>query len=426
MDILCIMFLAVVVFGAHLMNLGIGKNCSIYFDTHRQSQTRAGCPKKDKFSYRTKLQVYPLNSYHGPCSMFSPSPALAVAATPWWCQSNVAMHKMHAAACEACAVVTGFLEILFYCINFFLFAALTGISLVYTIQLACEMSIYGVKRCFDVDAYMNCVQRIMGLIKVEPEAGYNIPTQPHEPWPSAGQICFKNVSLTYKNGAKKALKEMNILIHPREKIGIVGRNGTGKSSFIYAMFRMPEIKGQIFIDDIDVKAMNLQRMRRGISVITKDPVIFCGNVRSNIDPFSNYTDRQIWEVLEKTHIRAWVEALPKQLYQDMAECCATLGASEKQLFSFARALLCNTKILVMDEATAGVDYKTDRLIQEMIRSKFKNSTIITIPYRLSTIIDYDRVMVLDNGHITEFDKPEKLLKKSDGLFAHLYSSQCAI
>lgn len=288
------------------------------------------------------------------------------------------------------------------------------------------MSIYGVKRCFDVDTYMNSVQRIMELIKIQPEPGYNVPTQPHEPWPIAGQICFKNVSLAYENTSKKALKEMNILINPREKIGIVGRNGTGKSSLIYALFRMPEIEGQIFIDDIDTKAINLQRMRRGISVITKDPVIFCGNVRSNVDPFDKYTDRQIWEVLEKTHIRAWVEGLPKQLYQDMAECCANLGPSEKQLFAIARALLCNTKILVMDEATASVDYKTDRLIQEMIRSKFKNSTIITIPYRLSTIIDYDRVMVMDNGHITEFDKPEKLLKKADGLFAHLYSSQCAM
>jgi len=297
---------------------------------------------------------------------------------------------------------------------------------VYTIQLACEMSIYGVRRCFDVDTYMTCVQKIMELIKIEPEPGYNIPTRPHEPWPSAGKIVFKNVSLTYNTNGKKALKDMNILIHPREKIGIVGRNGTGKSSFIYALFRMPEIKGEIIIDDVDVQGMNLQRMRRGMSVITKDHIIFCGNVRSNVDPFSRHTDRQIWEVLEKTHIRPWVEALPKQLYQDMADCCSSLGPSEKQLFAIARALLHDTKILVLDEATAGVDYKTDRLIQEMLRSNFKNSTIITIPYRMSTIIDYDRVMVLDNGHITEFDKPDKLLKKADGLFAHLYSSQCII
>lgn len=288
------------------------------------------------------------------------------------------------------------------------------------------MSVYGLRRCFDVDTYMNSVQRIMDLIKIEPEQGYNVPTQPHEPWPSTGQICFKNVSLTYTNAEKKALKEINIFINPREKVGIVGRNGTGKSSLINALFRMPEIEGHIFIDDIDTKVINLQRMRRGISVITKDPVIFCGNVRSNVDPFDKYTDRQIWDVLEKTHTRAWVEALPKQLYQDMAECCGSLGSSEKQLFAIARALLYNARILVMDEATASVDYKTDRLIQELIRSKFKNSTVLTIPYRLSTIIDYDRVIVMDNGHITEFDKPEKLLKKADGLFAHLYSSQCAI
>lgn len=288
------------------------------------------------------------------------------------------------------------------------------------------MSIYGAKRCSDVDSYMTCVQKVINLAKVKPEPGYNIPTHPHEPWPSAGRIHFNHVNLTYEAGGKRALKDLTISIYPREKIGIVGRNGTGKSSIIHALFRMPEVDGQIIIDDVDVKGMNLQRMRQGISVITKDPIIFCGNVRANVDPFNKHTDRQIWEVLEKTHIRPWVEALPKQLYQDMGECSSTLGPSEKQLFAIARALLHNAKILVMDEATAGVDYKTDRLIQELIRARFRNSTIITIPYRLTTIIDYDRVLVLDNGHVTEFDKPEKLLKKSDGLFAHLYTSQCAI
>ncbi|XP_032235247.2 ATP-binding cassette sub-family C member 4 isoform X2 [Nematostella vectensis] len=302
--------------------------------------------------------------------------------------------------------------------------AFTGISLVYAIQMACELSIYGVKRCFDVENYMTSVQRLLDHSNIESEPGYDNRTQPHEPWPSAGHVVCDNVSLTYEKDGLRALKDLTFSVSAGEKIGIVGRNGSGKSSVIHALFRMPEIEGKILIDDVDIKGMNLQRSRQGISVITKDPVIFCGNVRCNVDPFSKRTDKEVWEALDKVHLKPWVETLPKQLYQDLAECSAAFSTGEKQLVALARALVYNTKILVLDEATSVVDYKTDRLVQEIIRSKFKNSTIITVPHRLSTIIDYDRVMVLDNGRIVEFDKPETLLKKSDGYFAHLYGSQC--
>lgn len=187
---------------------------------------------------------------------------------------------------------------------------------------------------------------------------------------------------------------------------------------------VPDCAGKIMIDDVKINSLNLQASRRGISVITKEPILFMGTLRMNVDPFLSHTEREIWEVLEKCHLKSWVESLPKQLHQDLVDCGSSLGPSERHLISFARALLQKNKVVVIDEASSTVDYRTDRLIQEVIRSWFLDSTVITIPHRLSTIIDYDRVMVLDRGKIVELDKPEVLLKKDAGYFAHLYGNQC--
>ena len=272
---------------------------------------------------------------------------------------------------------------------------------------------------------MSAVYRNLACAEIVSEPGYAMEIQPPVPWPKDGAVSFENISLSYSREGSRVLKEISFDVYPGERFGITGRPGAGKSSIVNALFRLvPDCAGKIMIDDVTINNLDLQRSRRGISIITKEPILFMGTLRMNVDPFLSHTEREIWEVLEKCHLKSWVESLPKQLQQDLADCGATLGPSERQLISFARALLQKNKVIVIDEASSTVDYRTDRLIQEIIRNCLLDSTVITIPHRLSTIIDYNRVMVLDRGKIVELDKPEVLLKKDAGYFAHLYGNQC--
>lgn len=285
------------------------------------------------------------------------------------------------------------------------------------------MSQNGIKHCLEVENYMSAVDRNLACSEIEPEPGYLNEMLPPLQWPKDGRISFECASLSYSEEGARVLKDVTFTVNPGEKFGITGRQGSGKTSIINALFRMPECGGKITIDGVSINGLELQASRRAISIITKEPIIFVGSLRMNIDPFFNHTDKEIWEALEKCHLKSWVQSLPRQLYQDLVDCGAAMGPSERQLISISRALLHRSKIVITDEATSSVDYRTDRLIQELIRTRFVDCTVITIPHRLSTVIDYDRVMVLDRGKIIELDKPEVLLKKDDGYFAHLYGSQ---
>ena len=158
-----------------------------------------------------------------------------------------------------------------------------------------------------------------------------------------------------------------------------------------------------------------------MAVITQDPVLFGGSLKKNMDPFSQYTDQQLWTALEEVQLKAVVEDLPGQLNFRLRESGTNLSVGERQLVCLARALVQRSKIIIMDEATANVDFKTDRLIQEVIRHKFKDSTVLTIAHRLNTIMDYDKVLVLDGGRVVEFDNPDVLIRNS-GLFAEMVKS----
>ena len=178
----------------------------------------------------------------------------------------------------------------------------------------------------------------------------------------------------------------------------------------------------MIIDSVDIGSINLQEARRSMAVITQDPVLFGGTLKRNIDPFSKYSDQDVWTALEEVQLKMLVQDLPGQLEFKLKESGTNLNVGERQLVCLARALVQKSKIIIMDEATANVDFKTDRLIQEVIRDKFKDSTVLTIAHRLNTIMDYDRVLVLDGGRVVEFDKPEVLISKG-GLFAEMIRSQ---
>ena len=180
----------------------------------------------------------------------------------------------------------------------------------------------------------------------------------------------------------------------------------------------------MLIDGVDVGTLNLQTARRSMAVIAQDPVLFGGSLRRNLDPFSKHTDLDLWTALEEVQLKAMVEKLPGQLEYRVNETGSNFSVGERQLVCLARALVQKSKIIVMDEATANVDFKTDNLIQEVIRHKFKDSTVLTIAHRLNTIMDYDKVLILDGGRMVEFDKPEILIQNG-GIFAELVKNSYA-
>jgi len=209
-------------------------------------------------------------------------------------------------------------------------------------------------------------------------------------------------------------------ISPKEKIGIVGRTGSGKSSLMLALFRIVEpSSGLIEIDGINISTIGLSELRSQLAIIPQDPTLFTGTLRSNLDPFALHTDTEIWNAIEAVELKDQIRNLENGIEHQVTEYGENLSVGTRQLLCLARALLKRSNILVMDEATANVDYHTDSLIQKAIRREFKDVTVLTIAHRINTIMDYDRVMVLDSGKIMEFDYPQELMKREDSLFFNL-------
>nr|XP_039260104.1 multidrug resistance-associated protein 4-like [Styela clava] len=298
-----------------------------------------------------------------------------------------------------------------------------GLVLTYTASLI-GMFQWGVRQSAEVENLMISVERVQQYYRIPPEAALENPNkQPPNSWPRCGAIKFKNVSFSYYDGGPKVLRSIDFVIQPQEKIGIVGRTGAGKSSLISALFRLSELtSGEIFIDGIPISSLGLHDLRKALSIIPQDPILFTGTMRRNIDPFNNYSDEDLWNALEQVQLKEFVESFPMRLNTEIVESGSNLSVGQRQLVCLARAVLRKSKILVIDEATANVDIRTDRLIQETIRRKFKQCTVITIAHRINTIIDSDKILVLEEGQVKEFDKPSVLLQKWDGLFAGIVKS----
>nr|XP_023028210.1 probable multidrug resistance-associated protein lethal(2)03659 [Leptinotarsa decemlineata] len=231
-------------------------------------------------------------------------------------------------------------------------------------------------------------------------------------WPTEGHIQFKCLSLRYVENDPPVLNDVNFVIQPGEKIGIVGRTGAGKSSLITALFRLAPIEGSIFIDGVDTKTIGLIELRKNISIIPQEPVLFSESLRYNLDPFGEFEDDELWKALDEVELREAVSSLDFMF----GEGGNNFSLGQKQLICLARAILRNNKILVLDEATANVDERTDSFIQATIRKKFKDCTVLTIAHRLNTIMDSDKVIVMSFGHVLEFDHPHNLLQIPHGHF----------
>lgn len=271
---------------------------------------------------------------------------------------------------------------------------------------------------------MNSVERILYYTdNIEPEAPERIPEIDPKggTWPSQGEIELRNVSLRYRDGPL-VLKDISLTVRPGERIGIAGRTGSGKSSLMIGLFRIAEIEengGVISIDGVNTRTIGTATLRLQLSIIPQDPVIFSNTVRYNLDPFGNATDEEVWETLEKVQMSEVIADLPNGLNEQVSEGGENFSQGQRQLICIARSLIRKPKILIMDEATASIDNETDRLIQEMIRENFQDTTVLTIAHRLNTIMDSDRILVLDDGRIAEYDSPSVLLNQSDSIFREM-------
>lgn len=307
-------------------------------------------------------------------------------------------------------------------------AGLAGLSLSYAISFS-ENALWIVRLYSNIEMNMNSVERLQEFLVVDQEPPALVPeTEPRESWPEKGEIEVKDVSLRYAPDLPRVIKNVTFHVDPCNKIGIVGRTGAGKSTIITAFFRFldPET-GSIHIDGVDISKIGLQNLRQALTIIPQDPTLFTGTIRSNLDPFNEYENEQIFEALTRVNLitpgerENPVDGGDNQnkfldLDSSITEGGNNLSQGQRQLMCLARSLLKSPKVILLDEATASIDYKSDALIQQTIRDEFSNSTILTIAHRLRSIIDYDKILVMDAGRVVEYEDPYVLIANTESLF----------
>ncbi|NWX19914.1 MRP6 protein, partial [Aegotheles bennettii] len=294
-----------------------------------------------------------------------------------------------------------------------------GFSISYALQITGVLN-WMVRSWTEIENNIVSVERVREYVRTPKEAPWTLNGKRQgQVWLTEGRIEFRNYSLRYRPNLELALKDISLTIHGQEKIGITGRTGAGKSTLAVGLLRLVEAaEGAILIDGLDIAQLGLHDLRTKITVIPQDPVLFSGSLRMNLDPLNQYTDADIWTALELTQLKNFIADLPDQLEYKCTDQGENLSTGQKQLLCLARALLQKAKILILDEATAAVDLETDLQIQSTLRTQFKDSTVLTIAHRINTIMDCDRILVLENGRIAEFDTLEHLIAQK-GLFYRL-------
>ncbi|XP_076244312.1 putative multidrug resistance-associated protein lethal(2)03659 isoform X2 [Calliopsis andreniformis] len=289
-----------------------------------------------------------------------------------------------------------------------------GLAITQSIGLT-GMFQWGMRQSTELENQMTSVERVLEYSKVESEPPFESTPdkKPKESWPEEGKIEFKSVSMRYDPEEAPVLHRLSFIIYPQEKIGIVGRTGAGKSSLISALFRLANLEGVIEIDGVKTNEIGLHDLRSKISIIPQEPFLFSGTLRKNLDPFDVYNDDVLWQALEE------VELKEIGLDAHINEGGSNLSVGQRQLVCLARAIVKNNPILVLDEATANVDPRTDELIQKTIRTKFAKCTVLTIAHRLNTVMDSDRILVMDAGTAVELDAPFILLEQNTGYLKNM-------
>ncbi|GJE85243.1 multidrug resistance-associated ABC transporter [Phanerochaete sordida] len=305
-------------------------------------------------------------------------------------------------------------------------ASTAGFALAFASTVTYDLLLM-VRRFVGLEQAMVAVERIKEYTEVKREPPEFLDPRPEASWPEKGEIKVEDLVIKYAPDLPAVLHNITFEIKPGEKIGVLGRTGSGKSTLALSFFRFVEpTEGRIVIDDVDISNVGLTDLRSRLTIILQDPTILSGTLRSSLDVFKEYQDTEIYEALRRVHLIPSDDSTEdpetvnanvfRNLDSPVSEGGDNFSTGEKQLLCMARAILKRTKVLLMDEATASVDYATDELIGKTIRQEFAESTILTIAHRLRTIIDYDRVMLLDQGHIAEFDTPAKLLADPSSQF----------
>ncbi|KAG1687204.1 hypothetical protein DVH05_005318 [Phytophthora capsici] len=318
-----------------------------------------------------------------------------------------------------CGIVFLVVSGLIYLRNF-LTPGLVGLAFTYALNIDSELA--GMVHSWSsLEILMISPERILQYASIESEGNQRpLVIEPDTTWPRVSTIEFRNVVFSYKPDSKPVLNGVSFSICNNEKIGIVGRTGAGKSSLTMALFRVNElVSGQIFIDGVDIAGMPLRSLRSKLSIIPQSPVLFKGTLRNYMDPFDEFTDQDIWLALEKVGIKTRILDLESDLAYELTENGDNFSVGERQMMCMARALLTQSRIVVMDEATASIDHETEKKLQQMIIREFRNATVLTIAHRLGTVLNSDRIMVLSDGQVVEFDHPRELVKDPSGAFYKL-------
>ncbi|XP_051169795.1 ATP-binding cassette sub-family C member 5-like isoform X2 [Leptopilina boulardi] len=305
--------------------------------------------------------------------------------------------------------------------------AFAGLALAFVAQTT-GLFQFSLRNFSELEARFTNVERISSFLRtIKSENKLKVTITPTEEWPTQGTIEFKNVRMKYDENLPFVLNDISFSINNAEKIGIVGRTGGGKSSLVNAIFRLCELsEGKITVDGIDISKIDLELLRSKLFNVPQDLVLFGGTIRSHVDPFEQFTDEEIWKALEKSRLKDKVASMPGQLTQSVKSGGNNLSMGEKQLLCLTRAILCQSKIILLDEATASVDPETSAIIDYTIREEFPNCTVIIIAHRLQTVVSCDRVLVIENGRIVEFDKPRDLILNPESKFSKMMSIEESI
>ncbi|KAF9110657.1 hypothetical protein BGX27_006050 [Mortierella sp. AM989] len=329
-----------------------------------------------------------------------------------------------------------------------------GLALSYALSVTMDIT-WLVRSYCDLQNQLVAVERVDEYANMNPEAPAETDVKLPENWPQAGHVEFRNYSARYREGLDLVIKNISFTVQPAEKVGICGRTGAGKSSLTLALFRIIEAAnshwakashngadkdadtskgdiaydlekveieedgGSIWIDGVDISTVGLTYLRQHLAIIPQEPTLFVGTLRENLDPFNELQDADLWKALERAHLKDHISSLAGGLSFKVTQNGDNFSVGQRSLICLARALLRKTKILILDEATAAVDVQTDELIQKTIRQEFKDRTILTIAHRIKTIMDSDKILVLEKGRVEEFESPQTLLQRPESLFFKL-------
>ncbi|XP_042910121.1 ATP-binding cassette sub-family C member 8 isoform X2 [Parasteatoda tepidariorum] len=298
--------------------------------------------------------------------------------------------------------------------------AFVGMAMTYTLLVPVYLN-WVVRNLASAEMYMSAVERVRNYSRLptEDNSTKDLTGLPDK-WPEFGAITFQNVVMKYDSNSDPVLKNVSLTIKAGEKVGICGRTGSGKSSLIMALFRMVNIiSGRIEIDGVDIMDIPLEVLRSRLSIIPQEAVIFSGTVRENLDPANEFSDEELWNALEAAQLKAIVNLLPGGLDAQISGEGSNLSAGQHQLFCLARALIRNSKILVMDEATSSLDPETDQILQNVVAENYQSSTVLSIVHRVQSILNFDKVIVLDGGRVAEVGHPKDLQEVKGSIFASL-------